>query len=116
MGWRVVEVGARRGLEGVGMARHGSTWHLCSSCRALGMEAWPWSSAWGSAGFFWCCYFIFSPLNLETDGVETPFLEAPEATDGALGSLSCWGAVSPRQGLELSGPQGPFQPNHSVSL
>ena len=33
--------------------------------------------------------------------VGAPSLEVPKAMDGALGSLSCWGAAGPHQGLEL---------------
>ena len=40
-----------------------------------------------------------------------PSLEVPKAMDG---TLSCWEAPSPWQGLELGGLYGPLQLNHSV--
>ena len=47
----------------------------------------------------------------------SPSLEALRAgLDGALGSLTWWGAASPWQGLGLVGFEVSSNPNHSVSL
>ena len=46
--------------------------------------------------------------------VGAPFLEVLKAIAGALGSLTRWVASQPRQGLEVDGLYGPFQPNCAV--
>lgn len=61
----------------------------------------------------WVCVVIFS-FKCGNYGVETPFLEVPEPVDGALSSLSRWGAANPGQGLELINLRGPFRPTRPV--
>ena len=48
---------------------------------------------------------------LPREAVDVPFLEVLKARfNGALGSLSWWGAISPGQEAGLSRLYGPFQP------
>ena len=48
---------------------------------------------------------------LPRDAVGATSLEALKARlDGALGSLSCWGAALPMAGVGVGGLGGPFQP------
>jgi len=45
-----------------------------------------------------------SRLNwLPREAVDAPPLEVPKAMDGAMGSLSWWGAPSPQQGVGAGG-------------
>jgi len=54
---------------------------------------------------------VVSPGTAAQRAVGTPSLEVLKARlDGALGSLSWWGPVSPRQGLELGALSGSFRP------